>query len=211
MAIFPHAPASGTSSLPPNARFELPALDEIDDETGPGGFHHTWLIQDVPVHVAQEYIEIERGIAEVVDRLSPNAETFERLAQLAESAGINDPAYGLSDREHADLAGIVSDFPELDGLELGVAGLTNALAAVGILPLASCRSHQDEASWSNAPVVVFAATEAKARALEPLAAAAGCTFECDPGWPAHLHVRATSIAQTMTLAEAIIENRADFA
>lgn len=208
MALFPEAQPHGTSALPAAAAFWMPKPDEIDEE-GFGYFRDTWLIKHVRVGEAREIMVAERRTAEVVGELADNVEDFERLAQVAESGGIDDPAHNLSGLERAALGEVVSDIPELGGLELGVAGLAHALATVRILPAASCRSHP-ERSWSDAPVVLVAATEFRAEALQPLVEASGCTFAIDEYRPELLVVRGVSIVNTMALADAVINNRKDF-
>jgi hypothetical protein len=55
-----------------------------------------------------------------------------------------------------------------------VAGLTNALAAAGMFPAASCRGHKGTVRpWSEFPVVLVAADELRAHALQPLMTASG--------------------------------------
>jgi hypothetical protein len=208
MAMFPKAVPRGTTALPAAAAFWMPKRDEIDEE-GFGFFRDTWLIKDVPVSEAREIMAAERRMAEVIDELTSDADDFERLAVVAESAGIDDPAEDLSEQERVALSEVVSDVPELGGLDLGVAGLVYALATVRVLPAASCRSHLSR-SWSDAPVVLFAATEFRAKALQPLAEASGCTFVIDESRPSLLAVRGCSIANTMALAEAVMENRNGF-
>jgi hypothetical protein len=206
--VFPQSQPHGTSALPTSAAFWMPRPDEISEE-GFSYFRDTWLIKDVSVGEARDVMTEERRIAEVVGQLANDPEDFERLAQIAESSRLDDPAHEMSDRERAALSEVVSDLPELGGLELGVAGLAYALATVRILPAASCRSHVEH-SWSDAPVVLFAVTEFRAKALQPLVDASGCTFTIDEARPELLVVRATSISNTMALADAVIENRKAF-
>lgn len=164
--MFPEAPQAGTTTLPAAAAFWMPRRDEIDED-GFGFFRDTWLIRDIPVSEARDILSVESNIATVVDRLAQDEDDFERLAAVAESAAVDGPAEDITEEERAALSAVVSDVPELGGLELGVAGLAYALATVRILPAASCRSHPDR-SWSDAPVVLFAASEFRARALQPL-------------------------------------------
>lgn len=206
--MFPQSPASGTDTLPTEAVYWLPDPDDLHVDSSVGYFHDTWLIKDIPVEEAQHLIGVERQIAEVIDRLASDAEAFERLAIAVEYGDIDDPDHDLSDEERAALVEVVPD-PQLEGLDLGVAGLVNALAAVRIIPAASCRSHA-ELSWSESPVVIFAASEFSARVLQPLVAASGCTFELDADRPELLAVRGRSIANTMDLAEAVMSNRETF-
>ena len=206
--MFPRSSASGSSALPRNATYWMPSPDEIDEE-GFGFFRDTWLIKDVPVAEARDILNAERRMAEVVDLLAQDEDDFDRLAGVAESSGVDDPQEDLTDRERQALSEVVFDIPELGGLELGVSGLAHALATVRVLPAASCRSHTARA-WSDAPVVLMAITEFRARALEPLARQAGCTFDIDVNRPELLVVRGRSIEKTMDLAEAILDNRDDF-
>ncbi|GAB6987019.1 hypothetical protein [Nocardioides pyridinolyticus] len=206
--MFPEAPVIGTSDLPAAATFWMPSPVEISEE-GFGFFRDTWLIRNVSVGDAREIISIEWRMAEVVGRLAKDGDDFERLAGIAESAALDDPAEEVSAEELHALAEVVSDIPELCGLELGVAGLVHALASVQVLPAASCRSHP-ERSWSDAPVVLFAATEFRARALQPLVEETGCTFGIDAARPNLLVVRGRSIENTMALADAVVENRKSF-
>lgn len=204
--MFPLAPPGGTVDLPPSASFWTPKPGDLTDE-GFGGFHNTWLIKDVPVGYARSIIAAESAIAASVGALAGDADDFERLASAAESGEID--AYNLSEDEREQLGGLVRDDYQLGGLELGVAGLAYALAAVRILPAASCRSHVDP-TWSDAPVVFFASTEFRAQALQPLAAATGCTFSIDPYRSKLLVVCGRSILNTMALAAAVLHNRDSF-
>lgn len=203
-------PPIGTSELPARAQFWTPRGDEVDEESGIGFFQDTWLIRNVPVRDAWDVVEEERQLVDAIDELASTAEDFERLAGIAEYGALDDPAYELSDAERTVLSEWVSEFPaNLGGLELGVAGLVRALATVRIIPGASCRSHP-ERSWSDAPVVLFAANEFRARALEPLVADSGCTFGIDEVRPELLVVRGTTVRNLMALAEGILENRQAF-
>ena len=207
--MIPECPFAGNSELPAGAAFWMPKPDEISED-GFSFFRDVWLIRGVSVREAQEVIEEERRIVHVVDQLSADADDFERLAAIAEAGGADDSADELTRDECSALSTVVSDMPpELGGLELGVAGLVHALVSVRILPAASCRSHPQR-SWSDAPVVVFAATELRARALEPLVAEAGCTFTIDPTRRELLGIRGQSITRMMALAGLVLAHRVDF-
>lgn len=208
--MLPRAPLIGSSFLPTAAAFWMPGPDDIDEE-GFGYFRDTWLIRDVQVRDARCVAAEERRIASAIDGIADNAEHFERLASAVEHGSVDDPDNGLTAAERSVLGQFASDVPaELGGLELGVAGLVYALATVRILPAASCRSHDGLRSWSDAPVVLFATTEFRARALQPLVQASGCTFFIDDARPELLAVRGQSIANTMTLADAVLASRATF-
>lgn len=187
----------------------MPQDDEIDEHGFGGGyFHNTWLIKDVPVDEALEVMSIEFEIANV-NQFAADKYDFDRLACIAEFPSVNDPAEDLSDAEREALAALVFDEPVLEGLELGVSGLAHALATVQMLPAASCRSHA-ERSWSEAPVVLFAADEYRARALQPLAEASGCAFAIDPERPALLSLSGRSMENMMALADAVMKKRETF-
>jgi hypothetical protein len=158
----------------------------------------------------------ERRIAEVVGRLAATAEDFDRIARAAEDGYDPDEpesSYALNAEERAalDEFAVSEDEPcALDDLELGVAGLVYALAAVRIIPAASCRGHTGDRPWSEVPVVLFATTEYRAQALQPLVEATGCQLEIDPVWSHLLAVRGRSIPDTMALAESILGARTSF-
>jgi hypothetical protein len=95
----------------------------------------------------------------------------------------------------------------LDGLEIGVAGLAHALASVGCLTAASCRSHVSDRSWSDCPVVFFAAPAWRLELLADLIAAAGCGLEADRGM---LPIVAPSIVHMHALGEKIVAERGSF-
>lgn len=209
--MIPAALPLGTSALPDAAKFWMPKSSELDEE-GFGYFRDTWLIQDVSVREARETLAEERRITAVIDNLVTDAERFERLAAVIEYGCTEDSANDLTSAERALLGEFASDVAaKLGGLELGVSGLTHALATVRILPAASCRSHYpSEHSWSDAPVVLFATTEYRAKALRPLVESSGCTFFIDQSRPELLGVRGRSITDTMALAAAVLAHRATF-
>lgn len=206
--MFPTAPPLGTAELPAEAAFWMPKISELDEE-GFGFFRNTWTITDVSARAARELIEDERRLAEALDDLTTSAEHFDRLARAAEANDLDEAE--LTADEYRVLDDVI--YPEvapLDGLEVGVAGLVYALASVRILPAASCRGQHATSSWADAPVVYFAVTKFRARALQPLAARTGCTFLIDGNRPELLIVRGESIANTMALATEILENRVHF-
>jgi hypothetical protein len=133
---------------------------------GIGFFHDVWTIIDIPLSDAAALVAYERSVAAVIDELASTPSDFERLAAVAEY-GLVDDWEDITAQERAALEGVVSDMPEIEGLDLGVAGLVHALASVGLVPAASCRSHVGKPSWSPFPVVLCAATEAQARTLQP--------------------------------------------
>src|SRR5713101_7338219 len=109
------------------------------------------------------------------------------------------------------MATTAEDFDRLaHAVELGVAGLVYALATVRIIPAASCRGHPGDRAWSDAPVVLFATTEYRAKALQPLVEAADCRFGIDTARRDLLAVAGRSILNTMALADAVLGSRHTF-
>lgn len=205
---------SGSITIPDDATFWMPKPQDIDEEGIGCLFRGTWLIKDVPVREARRLRQEECRIAEVVGNLAATAEDFDRLAHAIEDGCDPDVSAEqvLSSTERAALDGFVSDDESaaLDSLELGVAGLVYALATVRIIPAASCRGHPGDRAWSDAPVVLFATTEYRARALQPLVEATGCRFGIDPARQDLLTVQGRSILDTMALADAVLGSRHTF-
>jgi hypothetical protein len=194
----------------------MPRPEDIDEDGIGANFRDTWLIKDVSVAEARELREKERRMAEAVGQLAETAEDFERLACAVESPyepGEVGADFQLTRLERERLDEFISDdYYEagLESLELGVAGLVHALATVRIIPAASCRSHASDRSWADSPVVLFASTEYRAKALQPLVAETGCFFSIDPARSELLAVNGPSIQNTMALADAILGARRTF-
>lgn len=210
--MFPTSPLSGSTTVPGEATFWMPKPEDIDDDGIGVLIHDTWLIKDVPVREARRLRQEESRIAEVVGRLATTPEDFDRLATAVEEGLEPDGDYSLTNTERAELGQALSDdeATPLDSLELGVAGLVYALATVRIIPAASCRGHPGGRAWSPLPVVLFATTEYRAEALQPLVEATGCQFGIDARRPDLLAVMGRSILDTMALAEAVLESRRTF-
>jgi hypothetical protein len=213
--MFPISSPSGSTTIPSDATFWMPKADDIDEDGIGAYFRDTWLIKDVPVREARQLRQKERRIAEVVGRLAITPEDFDRLAYAVE--GGYDPdetgdGFQLTATEQVELDEFLSDDEAagLESLELGVAGLVYSLATVRIIPAASCRGHPGDRAWSDRPVVLFATTEYRAKALQPLVEATGCCFDIDPARPDLLAVKGRSILNTMALADAVLESRQAF-
>jgi hypothetical protein len=213
--VFPTSSLSGSITIPSEATFWMPKPEDIDEDGIGAYFRDTWLIKDVPVREARQLRQKERRIAEVVGRLATTAEDFDRLASVVESGYYpdeTDERFHLTDAERIELDEFLSDDEDdeaagLESLELGVAGLVYALATVRIIPAASCRGHPGDRAWSDRPVVLFAAAEYRARALQPLVADANCRFGIDTARPELLAVEGPSVLNTMALADAALESR----
>ncbi|MEU9507127.1 hypothetical protein AB0D32_12690 [Micromonospora sp. NPDC048170] len=185
----------------------MPSADEVDFEggSGIGFFHNVRLIVNVAPDEAEQIAEDERQILRLVDELSPDGITFEQLANLvefydpddAESSGATPAALERLD-PHLD------EWSPLQGLELGVSGLAHALASVGCIPVASCRSHVAPHSWADRPVVYVATDEPHGRWLEPLVRRSGCGFATDDGRPHFLLIEAPSVVEITRLTAAIL-------
>ncbi|SRR5216684_2167690 len=212
--MFPTSSLSGSITIPSDATFWMPKPEDIDEDGIGAFFHNTWLIKDVPVREARQLRKEERRIAEVVGHMATTAEDFDRLAHAVEDGYDPDEDYDLTATERAELDEFLSDdedeAPALESLELGVAGLVYALATVRIIPAASCRGHPGDRAWSDAPVVLFATTEYRAKALQPLVEATDCRFGIDTARRDLLAVAGRSILNTMALADAVLGSRHTF-
>lgn len=189
----------------------MPRTDEISEE-GFGYFRGTWFIGRARIADAQEVVREEAAILDWLDRASPTPDHFECLASAIEGADLE----GLPDtlRSEAVLAGIgdfirEDDATPLDGLEVGVAGLVYALSAIGCLTAASCRSHADDNSWADYPVIFFAAPAWKLEILAPMISEECCGLE-EGGERDLLVVYAASVRETHRLAERLLKERAQF-
>jgi hypothetical protein len=209
VTVFPTTTLSGSNELPQQAQFWVPTRSEVGEE-GFGYFRDTWTICNVSVGDAKEVIATELALARVVSALATTAAAFDRLARMVEGVLDDEALALLTNEERTALEPVVMDEPQLYGLELGVAGLVHALAAVRIWPAASCRGHVSPAAWSEAPVVYFAASAHRAQALVPLVEEVGCRFTLDPGRPDLLVVSGESILATMALADAVLTARSTF-
>lgn len=212
--MFPTSSLSGTVTIPSDATFWMPKPEDIDEEGIGAVFRETWLIRDVPVGEARRLRRSEHRMAQIVGDLAATVEDFDRLANAVEDGYDPDEigeGLALTVVERAALDEFISDETDaLDSLELGVAGLVYALATVRIIPAASCRGHPGPGAWSDVPVVLFATTEYRARALQPLVEATGCQFGIDSARPELLAIEGRSILETMALADAVLRSRHTF-
>lgn len=188
----------------------MPKHDDITEE-GFGAFRGTWFIGRVPWRAADETVRREAQILKWLDDVSLNAEMFDQLAHAIECRDATSiPASELTPQLRAELEHVIgpeNDYDALDSLEIGVAGLTLALSAVGCLTAASCRSHSGDRSWSDCPVVLFAAPQWRVRILAEFIAAEHCGLGADRDM---LTVYAASVRDLHRLAERLIDGRARF-
>jgi hypothetical protein len=95
------------------------------------------------------------------------------------------------------------------GLELGVAGASEALCAAGCPTFASCRGHGDGPGVrSPFPWLLFAADEMRAPLLEEAARDAGCGLSLDEN--GLVEARAPSAAEMVKFGAALLARRREF-
>jgi hypothetical protein len=194
--------------LPDGTDCGYPTSDEISEEEGFGFFRGTWWIGRARVADARETFTFERDIAATLDLLANDLHEFEAFAKIVDELGPdNDDCPGLAGTPAEELVRpYLGDESPLHGLELGVAGLTYVLSAVGFRTAASCRAHP-ASGWTPYPVVLFGAHKWRAIVLSEYAAEAGCGIGQDRGM---LSVYGPSIQNLMRLAEAVFVERARF-
>jgi hypothetical protein len=193
--------------LPEGSDCGYPTSDEIGEE-GFGFFRGTWWIGRALLADARETVAFERDVVAALDLLANDDQEFESLAGAVDGIG-------PGSEDCPELAGTpaeelvrpyLGDYSPLHGLELGVAGLTYVLSAVGFRTAASCRAHRAKA-WTPYPVVLFGADKWRAILLSEYAVEAGCGIGQDRGV---LTLYGPSIRNLMRLAEAVFAGRANF-
>jgi hypothetical protein len=192
----------------PLPRCTMPTAEEIGEE-GLGFFRGRWFIGRVSTADAQATLREEAELLQSLDHAASSPEDFEELASAIETNAVNN----VSDRlrsaatEHGIEEHLDEELAPLGGLEIGVAGVTHALSSIGCLTAASCRSHIGAHSWSDCPVVFFAAPPWRLELLAELISAAGCGLEADRGM---LVIVAPSILQMHALGQSIVNERRRF-
>ncbi|WP_405437174.1 hypothetical protein [Streptomyces anulatus] len=200
-------------SFPAGVPMRMPPEDEVDEE-GYGYFRGVWDISGTSHAEALTVLEEERRIADLVDQAATTREEFEAIATAVEDGAPDSLPAGFADKDpNSEILEIVGDgddrdVPVLEGLELGVAGLSHALSSIGCFPAASCRSHASEHSWSDRPVVLFAAERTTVHWLTPLVSESGCGFGDGSGHGDLLLVEAPSITNLMDLASRVLAKAA---
>ncbi|GAA3397512.1 hypothetical protein [Cryptosporangium minutisporangium] len=188
--------------LPAAAQYWMPAKEEMLGE-GIGYFRGVWSLYDVTREDAAAVAASEQAAVAALDVLSPNAQQFDRLARVLET---HDPSTDADDEAAVALLAEQVDLTSLHlgGLEVGVAGLSFALAAIGCIPAASCRGHMGDDAWSYNPIVFAAVDRPHADWLLPRVRRAKCGFGIGAGRENVLAIQAHSIVDLMALTASIL-------
>lgn len=203
--MIPRVEVELNASIPERDTYWVPKPSDIGDE-GFGAFRGVWPIVKATTRITADVIEDERVAAEYVDAHASTSEEFEQLAREIESYSPT-----LDESEGPAFADDLGEtWDGLEGLELGVAGLTYALSNAGFYPAASCRSHDGGHTWSPHPVVLFAGDKPRVVLLQALVREAGCGLGSDASRGELLHVYAPSIREMMALAASLFEHRVVF-
>lgn len=209
--MIPRTKVQLTVDFPVGYKFWTPKSDDYSEE-GFRFFRGTWLIRGVGVRQARALIAIEGRLASIVDSLAANPTEFDKLASSIESCDRDNLPESLvallTDDERNAVAN--EDFAPLEGLELGVAGLAYALAAVGCWPAASCRGHPGDRAWSATPAVFVALDRHRGMVLQRFVTEARCGFDQDGSRDNLLVIHAESIEDTMCLANLVVGERKAF-
>lgn len=196
------------ASFPRDAVFKLPARNEISDE-GFGYFRDTWFIGAIGTRVANAVLAADISLTALADSYSASEDEFDAVARALEAADKDLLPSHLIDSPPLELSRqLLVGASEVGSLELGVASLSHALSAVGVLTAASCRGHPE--GWADHPVVYFAAQELRAKVLQPLVDETGCGFSIDAARDELIVLEAPSVTCCIQLAERVLDARADF-
>lgn len=178
--------------LPSGATFWMPSTDELAEEDQLGDFHDAWLIE-TDLDEARAVIAAEMQAVTYVDQHSVSAAEFDELADQIEFEQPDIPS-----DEAPDFFSSAQAWSGVAGLEIGVAGISYALNAVGVITAASCRGHDSpHRRWSAYPLVIFAIDERRAQILQRLAEQTRCGFEVGENRSQFLTLYAASITDLM--------------
>ncbi|MFF6862950.1 hypothetical protein [Streptomyces ardesiacus] len=207
--MIPTADVDVDPAFPADLSMGLPDEDDVDEE-GYGYFRDVWTIGAVDRDEAVRMIEEERRLVNLVDQASGTPAEYEAIARAVEVGELESLPPGYADQHpDSELVRIVGrdleDSSPLDALELGVAGLSYAMASIGCFTAASCRSHHSDNSWSDRPVIFFAAERPTVEWLTPLVRESGCGYsDGSERAPRLLVLEAPSITNFMELADRVI-------
>jgi hypothetical protein len=204
------------ADLPCDFGYWFPTPEDIEDTGGEGFgyFHDTWLLDDVEQAEARAAVAQEACLINAIDAVAHDATEFDVIASAAEN-GHPDDVEIVDIQQRPGWQALMSEFPAEDGiisnLELGVGGLSYALAAVGLLPVASCRSHPYAHSWSDVPVVLFAIDRPRAIVIQRLVVEHRCGLGSGgPERSEFMAIVAGDIRTMNALAAAVLDSADDF-
>jgi hypothetical protein len=203
-------------TLPPGFSYWVPKEEDIDNagDEGLGFFRSTWLLGDVEQHEARDAVAEEAALIDAIEAVADDASEFDDLCSAAEWGNPDD--IGITGvRQRPGWSALDAAFPSeegpMSGLELGVGGLSFALAAVGLVPVASCRSHPNPHSWSDAPVVFFSTDRPRALVLQRLVEEQQCGLDCDEvDRPQFMTITARDVRAMNALATAVLDASQEF-
>lgn len=211
--VIPRTPLQLDPSVPTEHTGWTPRGDDVSEE-GFGGFRDTWLIRGVGVREAKALIRVERELIDLADRYATGGGDFDAICRALEEGVADELPERLrvpcvpdeiSLRVHGD-----DGYSPSEGLDLGVAGLVYALAAVGCWTAASCRGHPGKYAWSDHPIVAFACDRHRVAVLQPWVEQSGCGLTTDGHREGLLAVVAESVEDTMALASLVAGHRREF-
>lgn len=210
--MIPRTPLHLDASLPQEHTGWAPGRDDLSEE-GFGGFRDTWVIRDVGVREAKALLEVEGQLIQLADGFARDAEEFDSICSALENVDAEElPARLQHPAIPEELAGHLeaAEYSPTEGLDLGVAGLVYALAAVGCWTAASCRGHPKSYAFTDRPVVVLACDRHRASVLQTDVERSHCGLTTDGHSEGLLAVEAESVEQMMALALLVASHRKDF-
>jgi hypothetical protein len=182
---------------PDEVQYWVPRAADLADEGFGLYIHDVYPLPILPILDVRALISFECDALDFLIGASSDEVEYENLAQSLELLpDVQDEGWSIPDS-------LLERGEGLYGLELGVSGLSHALAARGFHPVASCRSHF-EYSWSDCPVVMFACEKKRLERLMPLCESSGCGVGevVDRGRPL-FSVYAKSVAELIDLASRV--------
>lgn len=206
--MIPIRSALGSKTLPDEAIYKIPELEDIGDE-GFGCFRDTWTILSIPLVDAHSMVKKEEVILRDISKIAQNEAEFERLALTIEAWDEDAVTPETTGSEILNRYKATDDYSVLEGLELGVTGLVYTLSAIGALPAASCRSHFSPHTWSTSPIVLFASELHTAKFIETHLEDTECVFTLDEYRPSLLAITAPSTMCMVELAKSLISMHAE--
>jgi hypothetical protein len=210
--VIPRTALQLDASLPPEHTGWTPGREDLTEE-GFGGFRNTWLIRNIGVREAQARLEIEGELIRLADEFARDAEEFDAICSALENVDAEELPVRLQHPAVPETLAAHLEAGELsptEGLDLGVAGLVYALAAVGCWTAASCRGHPKSYAFTDRPVVVLACDRHRASVLQADVEQSHCGLTTDGHREGLLAVEAESVEEMMAVARLVASHRKDF-